>query len=86
MVLCGQQSSAVCCVHAVAHNKPKPARCRMRLRAADNRKRTPPPNNPIQSSVALFQVLQQKSRVFPDLATNVERVRRLAEIQAGGQQ
>jgi hypothetical protein len=31
---------------------------------------TPPPNNPIQSSVALFQVLQQKSRVFPDLATN----------------
>ena len=33
---------------------------------------TPPPNNPIQSSVALFQVLQQKSRVFPDLATNVE--------------
>ena len=32
----------------------------------------PPPNNPIQSSVALFQVLQQKSRVFPDLATNVE--------------
>ena len=34
---------------------------------------TPPQaNNPIQSSVALFQVLQQKSRVFPDLATNVE--------------
>ena len=33
---------------------------------------TPQPNNPIQSSVALFQVLQQKSRVFPDLATNVE--------------
>jgi hypothetical protein len=32
----------------------------------------PPPSNPIQSSVALFQVLQQKSRVFPDLATNVE--------------
>jgi hypothetical protein len=32
----------------------------------------PPPTNPIQSSVALFQVLQQKSRVFPDLATNVE--------------
>jgi hypothetical protein len=32
----------------------------------------PPPANPIQSSVALFQVLQQKSRVFPDLATNVE--------------
>jgi hypothetical protein len=32
---------------------------------------TPPPaNNPIQSSVALFQVLQQKSRVFPDLATS----------------
>src|SRR6202034_2545212 len=30
----------------------------------------PPPNNPIQSSVALFQVLQQKSRVFPDLATS----------------
>jgi hypothetical protein len=33
---------------------------------------TPQANNPIQSSVALFQVLQQKSRVFPDLATNVE--------------
>ena len=33
---------------------------------------SPPPNNPIQSSVALFQVLQQKSRVFPDLATNGE--------------
>jgi hypothetical protein len=33
---------------------------------------TPPASNPIQSSVALFQVLQQKSRVFPDLATNVE--------------
>ncbi len=34
---------------------------------------TPPATtNPIQSSVALFQVLQQKSRVFPDLATNVE--------------
>jgi hypothetical protein len=32
----------------------------------------PPPNNPLQSSVALFQVLQQKSKVFPDLATNVE--------------
>ncbi len=32
----------------------------------------PPPSNPIQSSVALFQVLQKKSRVFPDLATNVE--------------
>jgi hypothetical protein len=31
----------------------------------------PQANNPIQSSVALFQVLQQKSRVFPDLATNV---------------
>jgi len=32
---------------------------------------TPPQgNNPIQSSVAIFQVLQQKSRVFPDLATN----------------
>jgi hypothetical protein len=31
---------------------------------------TPQSNNPIQSSVALFQVLQQKSRVFPDLATN----------------
>jgi hypothetical protein len=31
---------------------------------------TPPVNNPIQTSVALFQVLQQKSRVFPDLATN----------------
>jgi hypothetical protein len=31
---------------------------------------TPQTNNPIQSSVALFQVLQQKSRVFPDLATN----------------
>jgi len=30
----------------------------------------PQANNPIQSSVALFQVLQQKSRVFPDLATN----------------
>jgi hypothetical protein len=30
----------------------------------------PPPTNPIESSVALFQVLQQKSRVFPDLATN----------------
>jgi hypothetical protein len=33
---------------------------------------TPQASNPIQSSVALFQVLQQKSRVFPDLATNVE--------------
>jgi hypothetical protein len=32
----------------------------------------PQANNPIQSSVALFQVLQKKSRVFPDLATNVE--------------
>jgi hypothetical protein len=31
---------------------------------------TPQANNPIQSSVALFQVLQQKSRVFPDIATN----------------
>jgi hypothetical protein len=31
---------------------------------------TPQPSNPIQSSVALFQVLQQKSRVFPDIATN----------------
>jgi len=30
----------------------------------------PQANNPIQSSVALFQVLQQKSRVFPDIATN----------------
>lgn len=30
----------------------------------------PQPSNPIQSSVALFQVLQQKSRVFPDIATN----------------
>ena len=29
----------------------------------------PQPSNPIQSSVALFQVLQQKSRVFPDIAT-----------------
>ena len=28
------------------------------------------PSNPIQSSVVLFQVLQQKSRVFPDIATN----------------
>lgn len=33
---------------------------------------TPTPNNPLQSGVALFQVLQQKSAVFPDLATNVE--------------
>jgi hypothetical protein len=32
----------------------------------------PQAGNPIQTSVALFQVLQQKSRVFPDLATNVE--------------
>jgi hypothetical protein len=30
----------------------------------------PQASNPIQSSVALFQVLQQKSRVFPDIATN----------------
>lgn len=28
------------------------------------------PSNPLQSSVVLFQVLQQKSRVFPDIATN----------------
>ena len=41
--------------------------------AGGGQSQTPPPsNNPIQSSVALFQVLQQKSRVFPDLATNVE--------------
>jgi hypothetical protein len=33
---------------------------------------TPPASNPLQSGVALFQVLQKKSRVFPDLATNVE--------------
>jgi hypothetical protein len=30
----------------------------------------PQATNPIQTSVALFQVLQQKSRVFPDIATN----------------
>ena len=30
---------------------------------------TPPPANPIQSSVVLFKLLQQKSLVFPDLAT-----------------
>jgi hypothetical protein len=30
----------------------------------------PQASNPIQSSVVLFQVLQQKSRVFPDIATN----------------
>jgi hypothetical protein len=30
----------------------------------------PPPSNPIQSGVVLFQVLQQKSKVFPDIATN----------------
>jgi hypothetical protein len=31
---------------------------------------TPPPANPIQSSVVLFKLLQQKSLVFPDLATS----------------
>jgi hypothetical protein len=30
---------------------------------------TPPPANPIQSGVVLFKLLQQKSLVFPDLAT-----------------
>ena len=40
--------------------------------AAEQTQTVPPPTNPIQSSVALFQVLQKKSRVFPDLATNVE--------------
>jgi hypothetical protein len=36
---------------------------------------TPPPQtNPVQSGVAFFQVLQQKSRVFPDLATNSGRL------------
>jgi hypothetical protein len=29
----------------------------------------PPPSNPIQSGVVLFKLLQQKSLVFPDLAT-----------------
>jgi hypothetical protein len=31
---------------------------------------TQPPANPIQSSVVLFKLLQQKSLVFPDLATS----------------
>jgi hypothetical protein len=35
---------------------------------------TPPPANPIQSSVVLFKLLQQKSLVFPDLATNQRRL------------
>jgi hypothetical protein len=34
---------------------------------------TPPQgNNPLQNSIALVQLLQQKSTVFPDLATNAE--------------
>jgi hypothetical protein len=35
---------------------------------------TPQPANPIQSSVVLFKLLQQKSLVFPDLATTHERL------------
>src|ERR1700749_1341132 len=30
--------------------------------------------NPVQSGVAFFEVLQQKSRVFPDIATNSGRM------------
>ena len=35
---------------------------------------TPQPANPIQSSVVLFKLLQQKSLVFPDLATTQGRL------------
>ena len=33
-----------------------------------------PETNPVQSGVALFQVLEQKSHVFPDIATNSGRL------------
>ncbi len=35
---------------------------------------TPEPTNPIQSGVVLFKLLQEKSLVFPDLATNQGRL------------
>jgi hypothetical protein len=42
---------------------------------------TSQPANPIQSSVVLFKLLQQKSLVFPDLATNRRRLSSLEKFK-----